>query len=84
MGRSWFKGRRIILLIYRGVGLGLAVFLMELKDRKLVDRVERGYFLEYNVVLKYLGVWGLDVFNRIEGVRFFGCFIWYYLVRGFF
>lgn len=82
MGRPWPKGRRTILLIHRGVGLGLAALLMELKDRKSADRVERGHPLEHNVASKHPGAWGLDVSNRTEGARPPGCPTWHHSARG--
>lgn len=51
-GRDSHEGRHTILLVHRGVCLGLAILLKEVKDQNSADCMEQELSSEHNTVLK--------------------------------
>lgn len=68
IGRDSREGRHTILLVHRGVCLGLAILLKEVKDQNSADCMEQELPSEHNSVSNPLrGLKSSDISNWTEG-----------------
>lgn len=67
-GRDSHEGRHTILLVHRGVCLGLAILLKEVKDQNSADCMEQELSSEHNTVSNHpRGLKSSDISNWTEG-----------------